>query len=59
MSRRIAVRCIDTLFERFSLFFARFRITWKFFNLNSRFAKAGRHLGPVHMDGGGGPQVGR
>ena len=51
MSRCMAVRCSDTLFERFFPF-VRFRITGNFYHLDSRFAKAGRRLGPVYMEVG-------
>ena len=53
MSRRIADRCSDTLFERSSNVFPSCTIQnncGNFFNLGSRFAKAGRPLGPVYME---------
>ena len=58
MSRYVVVRWSDTLFERFSLLYDRFRITvtGNFFNLDSHFAKAGKRL-RSGLHGGGGPQV--
>ena len=57
MSRRIAApaRCSDTLFEHSSNVFPSCTIQnncGNFFNLDTRFAKAGRRLGPVYMEVG-------
>ena len=52
MSRRIAARCSDTLFERFFPSCTIQNDCGNFFNLDSPFAKAGRRLGPVYMEVG-------
>ena len=55
LSRRIAARCSDTLFEHSSNVFPSCTIQnncGNFFNLDTRFAKAGRRLGPVYMEVG-------
>ena len=55
MSRRIAARRSDTLFERSSNVFPSCTIQnncGNFFNLGSRFAKVGRRLGLVYMEVG-------
>ena len=51
MSRRIAARCSDILFERFPSCTIQ-NNCGNFFYLDSRFAKAGRRLGPVDMEVG-------